>query len=147
MALLITVTDATGKTGKELLRVLSHSGIRTRAATRNLQGAIPLPNVDWVEGDLGDQGFCKDLVAGSDGIYVCTGFSPLMATMEENAILRASAFMQNWLAEFPPDHRPGTQDLRGDGRRENGLYRRPGHCRRSIPFVDRPFRGAAPSDV
>jgi len=85
----ITVIGATGKVGKELLQFLSGAGVHCRAGTRDLKKAINLPYVVWMQADVADKAVLKTLLAGTDLLYLATGFSENMAE-QQGSIIRAA---------------------------------------------------------
>ena len=64
----VLVTGAGGFLGGALLRRLAADGVSVRAAVRRVP-AVPLPNVDYVTGDLGDPEFVDVLVAGVQKVF------------------------------------------------------------------------------
>jgi uncharacterized protein YbjT (DUF2867 family) len=88
---MIVVTGATGRIGTELVRLLSEEGISVRAVTRDTGRARPLPNVEWVEGDLRNASSLRDLFRGADRLFLLTSNSENMRFLQENAIEAARA--------------------------------------------------------
>lgn len=88
---MMVVAGATGHIGSELVRLLSGKGVATRAVTRDRGRSQPLPNVEWVEGNLRDRGLIPDLFRGADRLFLLTSNSQDMRILQENAIEAARA--------------------------------------------------------
>ncbi len=71
----LALTGATGFIGTTLLKRLSGAGWQVRALYRPRTGRIPprLPGVEWLSGNLEDQGALDALVAGTDAVIHCAG--------------------------------------------------------------------------
>ena len=86
---MILVTGATGLNGKELLRVLSASGVAVRALVRNpakAEAIAALPNVDVVQGDMAHP---ETLAAGLRGVnraMLISSSDPMMLDVQTNFI-------------------------------------------------------------
>lgn len=82
----VTVTGATGKTGRHVVEQASAAGWRVRRATRRApeQG-------DWVALDWDDEGTWGPAFAGSDAAYVLIPFNHPGAAERTPALLRAAA--------------------------------------------------------
>jgi nucleoside-diphosphate-sugar epimerase len=72
---MLALTGATGFIGASLLSHLTGAGWRVRALYRPRVGRLPppLPGVEWLPGDLDDQGALDALVAGTDAVVHCAG--------------------------------------------------------------------------
>jgi len=72
---LVALTGATGFIGAALLSHLRGAGWRVRALYRPRTGRVPppMPGVEWLPGDLEDQGALNALVAGTDAVIHCAG--------------------------------------------------------------------------
>lgn len=97
---IITIFGAKGKAGIELVRLLSQSGIYSRAVTRSLQDTPQLPFVNWLSGDLSDKESIPNLVAGTDYLFLNTAFHPKMAEMQVNAIAAARAAKVSYIIKL-----------------------------------------------
>ena len=86
---MILVTGATGAV--ELLRLLSHAGVSTRALTQNPQKAQTLPNVTWVAGDLAKPETLGTVFEGAQKLFLLTSYYEDMVTLQHNAIVAARA--------------------------------------------------------
>ncbi len=64
----VLVTGAGGFLGGRLLRRLVQEGARVRAAVRRVP-KDPIPEVDYVAGDLGDPDYVDNMVAGVDNVF------------------------------------------------------------------------------
>ena len=86
---MILVTGATGLNGKELLRVLSASGVAVRALVRNparAEAIAALPNVEIVQGDMAHP---ETLAAGLRGVnraMLISSSDPMMLDVQTNFI-------------------------------------------------------------
>ena len=71
----LALTGATGFIGAALLARLTGAGWHVRALYRPRTGRIPprLPGVEWLSGNLEDQGALNALVAGTDAVIHCAG--------------------------------------------------------------------------
>jgi nucleoside-diphosphate-sugar epimerase len=71
----VALTGATGFIGAALLSHLARAGWPVRALYRPRPGRIAaqLPGVEWLPGDLDDDGALKALVAGADAVIHCAG--------------------------------------------------------------------------
>ncbi|HAI76573.1 MAG TPA: hypothetical protein DCM08_10030 [Microscillaceae bacterium] len=67
----VFVTGATGYIGKRLCAELLAQGYRVKALCRQLPTTAPMPNLEWVVGDLTNETDLKTLVAGcSQGFHL-----------------------------------------------------------------------------
>ena len=71
----LALTGATGFIGAALITCLTGAGWHVRALYRPRTGRIPprLPGVEWLPGNLEDQGTLNALVAGTDAVIHCAG--------------------------------------------------------------------------
>jgi len=86
---MILVTGATGLNGKELLRVLSASGVAVRALVRNPAKAEPiaaLPNVEIVQGDMAHPETLAAGLRGVDRAMLISSSDPMMLDVQTNFI-------------------------------------------------------------
>ena len=74
--MVITVTGSTGTIGSELLRLLSETGVATRAVYRHSHKIRDLPNVVWVRADLADSRVLEAVLAGSKRLFVLSDNMP-----------------------------------------------------------------------
>jgi nucleoside-diphosphate-sugar epimerase len=72
---LVALTGATGFIGAALLSHLTGSGWRVRALHRPRAGRVlaSSPGIEWLPGDLDNQGALGALVAGADAVVHCAG--------------------------------------------------------------------------
>ncbi len=72
---LLALTGATGFIGAALISRLAGAGWQVRALFRPRAGRVPprLPGVEWLPGDLGDEGALDALVTGTDAVIHCAG--------------------------------------------------------------------------
>ncbi|WP_340105320.1 SDR family oxidoreductase [Rhodohalobacter sp. 8-1] len=87
---MIAVTGATGTIGSELIRLLSESGVEAKALSRNPPRKSELPNITWVECDLEDPDSLRDAFSGCDKLFLLTGNTEKMVTLQTNAIEAAN---------------------------------------------------------
>ncbi|MGH7714271.1 MAG: NmrA family NAD(P)-binding protein, partial [Gemmatimonadaceae bacterium] len=87
--MVITVTGSSGTIGGELVRLLSGAAVATRAVLRNALKARPLPNVVWVQADLGDVRVLEPTLAGSERLFLLSDNQPGFGKMQI-AALRAA---------------------------------------------------------
>jgi len=86
---MILVTGATGLNGKELLRVLSASGVAVRALVRNpakAEAIAALPNVDVVQGDMAHPETLAAGLRGVDRAMLISSSDPMMLDVQTNFI-------------------------------------------------------------
>ena len=71
----VALTGATGFIGATVLSHLTGAGWHVRALYRPRTGRIPprLPGVEWLPGDLEDEGALNALVAGTEAVIHCAG--------------------------------------------------------------------------
>jgi nucleoside-diphosphate-sugar epimerase len=72
---LVALTGATGFIGTALLSRLTSAGWRVRALYRQRIGRVPAASagVEWLPGDLEDQGALEALTAGTEAVIHCAG--------------------------------------------------------------------------
>lgn len=80
----ITVLGATGKVGSQVIQYFSDAGIPCNALTRDLSRSVPLPFVNWVEGDL--EGDLQGILAGTQQLFLNTGVTEKMFDTQRNII-------------------------------------------------------------
>ena len=86
---MILVTGATGLNGKELLRVLSASGVAVRALVRNpakAEAIAALPNVEIVQGDMAHPETLAAGLRGVDRAMLISSSDPIMLDVQTNFI-------------------------------------------------------------
>src|SRR5229473_2506749 len=86
---MILVTGATGLNGKELLRVLSASGVAVRALVRNpakAEAIAALPNVEIVRGDMAHPETLAAGLRGVDRAMLISSSEPMMLDVQTNFI-------------------------------------------------------------
>ena len=86
---MILVTGATGLNGKELLRVLSASGVAVRALVRNparAEAIATLPNVEIVQGDMAHPETLAAGLRGVDRAMLISSSDPMMLDVQTNFI-------------------------------------------------------------
>ena len=86
---MILVTGGTGLNGKELLRVLSASGVAVRALVRNpakAEAIAALPNVDVVQGDMAHPETLAAGLRGVDRAMLISSSDPMMLDVQTNFI-------------------------------------------------------------
>ncbi|MHA4807468.1 NmrA family NAD(P)-binding protein [Flavitalea flava] len=81
-----TVFGATGRIGKVLLRLLSEEGIPTIAITRDLNKAIRMPNIDWIEADMGDKESLQAPLKDARAVFLASGMSDQIVREQTNVI-------------------------------------------------------------
>src|SRR6266704_7067668 len=82
---MILVTGATGLNGKELLRVLSASGVAVRALVRNpakAEAIAALPNVEIVQGDMAHPETLAAGLRGVDRAMLISSSDPMMLDVQ-----------------------------------------------------------------
>jgi NAD(P)H dehydrogenase (quinone) len=82
----IAVLGATGKVGSQVIRSLSAAGIPSKALTRNLAKAAPVPLVEWVEGDLTNTIQLEKFLRGSNKLFLNSGVQGNMAELQNDII-------------------------------------------------------------
>jgi len=87
----ITVFGATGKIGSTLIQLLSQAGTATQAVTRNLDKAIDLPCVTWIQADISDKQSLYPAIKNSQSVFLLSGQSPEFVTEQCNVIDAAKA--------------------------------------------------------
>jgi uncharacterized protein YbjT (DUF2867 family) len=88
---MILVTGSTGLIGREIVRLLSQSGVPARALARNLNKAQKLPGITWVAGDLARPETLPAAFQGATTLFILTGISEDMVALQHNAIAAARA--------------------------------------------------------
>jgi uncharacterized protein YbjT (DUF2867 family) len=86
---MILVTGGSGTIGGELLRLLSHAGISSRAVTRNVGKARPLRGVTWVNGDLARPDTLAPAFEGAQKLFLLTSYYEDMVELQHSAIVAA----------------------------------------------------------
>lgn len=82
----ITVFGATGKIGKELLTFLSQANIPTIAVTRDKNKVKALPNVEWIEADMGNEETLEQTMKNSKSVFLASSVNQNFATEQNNVI-------------------------------------------------------------
>lgn len=83
---MIVVTGATGKIGRELVRLLAERGEAVRALARHPAREEVLPGVEWVAGDLARRERLAPVFAGAEKLFLLTGNSEDMVLLQRNAL-------------------------------------------------------------
>jgi nucleoside-diphosphate-sugar epimerase len=86
---MILVTGGTGIAGRRLLEVLAQDGKKIRASFRS-EGSGSAPrfeheNIEWIEGDLTDETFCKKLCDGIETVYHFAAYRFTVAVHKKDA--------------------------------------------------------------
>ncbi len=82
----ITVFGATGRIGKELLKLLSQAQIPVTAVTRDKNKAVIFPGVVWVEADMSDQASLHAALRGSRAVFLVSSVGKDFVTQQNNVI-------------------------------------------------------------
>lgn len=82
----ITVFGATGKIGKELLTFLSQANIPTIAVTRDKSKVKTLPNVEWIEADMGNKETLGQTMKNSKSVFLASSVNQNFVTEQNNVI-------------------------------------------------------------
>lgn len=82
----ITVFGATGKIGSELITLLSQATIDTIAVTRNMDKAVKLPFVQWIQADIADEQSLYATMENSDAVFLLSGSSADFVDEQKNVI-------------------------------------------------------------
>jgi uncharacterized protein YbjT (DUF2867 family) len=85
----ITVFGATGKIGSELIQLLSQAKIETIAVTRNLERAVALPFIEWVQADIGIRQSLYATMKNSVSVFLLSGHSADFVKEQESVISAA----------------------------------------------------------
>jgi len=88
--MVLTITGSTGTIGTELVRVLSGRDVPVRAVLRDFSKAQQLPNVAWVQADLGETDKLDAVLAGTDRLFVLTGNAPGFGRIQTGLIEAAA---------------------------------------------------------
>ena len=70
---MVAITGGTGFVGQAVLDAAERRGVRLRALARRLPG--DRPTVDWVQGNLADQGALSGLVEGAEAVVHIAGLT------------------------------------------------------------------------
>ncbi|HTJ51791.1 MAG TPA: SDR family oxidoreductase [Cyclobacteriaceae bacterium] len=82
----ITVFGATGKIGSDLIRLLSEAQIETIAVTRNIEKAVKLPFVEWMQADLSDKQSLYETLKNSNSVFLLSGHSADFVEGQKNVV-------------------------------------------------------------
>ncbi|SHG81170.1 Uncharacterized conserved protein YbjT, contains NAD(P)-binding and DUF2867 domains [Chryseolinea serpens] len=82
----ITVFGATGRIGKELLKLLSQAQISVTAVTRDKNKAVIFPGVVWVEADMSDKASLAAALRGSRAVFLVSSVGKDFVTQQNNVI-------------------------------------------------------------
>jgi uncharacterized protein YbjT (DUF2867 family) len=85
----ITVFGATGKIGRELISQLSAASIATIAVTRNLENAIKLPSIEWIQADMSDKQSLYRTMKNAKAVFILSGQSENFVDEQNNVIKMA----------------------------------------------------------
>lgn len=85
----ITVTGSTGTIGRELVRLLSQSGLPIRAVMRDFNKIEDIPNITWVKADLSNENLLESVLAGTKRLFILTGNQFGFGKIQNNLIHRA----------------------------------------------------------
>src|SRR5687767_259404 len=83
---MIVVTGATGKTGRELVRLLAERGETVRALARHVGRSEDLPDVEWVAADLARREHLTPAFTGAEKLFLLTANSEDMVRLQKNAV-------------------------------------------------------------
>ena len=86
---MIVVTGATGRIGKELVRLLAERGETVRAVARHAKPRDELPGVERLAVDLGQRELLSSAFAGADRLFLLTANSEDMVRLQKNALAAA----------------------------------------------------------
>ena len=91
MAGTVLITGPTGNIGTHLVRLLSKSGTRVRAAVRSKAKitSLNLPGVEWVEADFNNPASFDPALKGVERVFVLSPFVPTLAEMSNDLVDRA----------------------------------------------------------
>lgn len=82
----ITVFGATGRIGKELLGFLSQAKIPAIAVTRDINKAVTIPFVEWVEADMNSKESLPPAMAKSKAVFLSSSMSNEFVKNQSNVI-------------------------------------------------------------
>jgi uncharacterized protein YbjT (DUF2867 family) len=82
----ITVFGATGKIGSELINLLSKSKTETIAVTRNLDKAVPLHFIEWMQADMSDKESLEATMKNSVAVFLLSSPGPDCIKEQKNVI-------------------------------------------------------------
>lgn len=88
----IIVFGATGKIGTELIKLLSKAKIETIAITRNLERAVKLPFIEWMEADMADKESLATPLAKGKIVFLLSGASEDFVKEQKNVVEVAKQF-------------------------------------------------------
>jgi uncharacterized protein YbjT (DUF2867 family) len=83
---LIVVTGATGKIGRELVRLLAERGEKVRAIARHTGKDEERPGVEWMAADLADREQLAAAFAGAARLFLLTANSDDMVRLQKNVL-------------------------------------------------------------
>src|SRR6185295_12763472 len=86
---MVVVTGATGKIGRELVRLLAERGEAVRALARHAGGGEELPGVEWLAADLARREHLDSVFAGAERLFLLTANSEDMVRLQKNALSAA----------------------------------------------------------
>ncbi|HVI44400.1 MAG TPA: NmrA family NAD(P)-binding protein [Chitinophaga sp.] len=110
----VAVLGATGKTGSQVLAVLSDAGIVARALTRDLSNARQLPFTEWIQGDMNDTACLRTLLEGCNRLYLNSGLSSTMVEEQSRIIDEAKRYGVKYILRLSsPAARPDATDNPG----------------------------------
>jgi len=72
----VAVLGATGKVGIQVLHALSE--VPVRALSRSRSKFIPLPGIEWMEGDIEDEQLMTGLLTGTEKLFLNSGVTQRM---------------------------------------------------------------------
>lgn len=81
-----TVFGATGKIGSELINHLSKAKVETIAVTRNLDKAVQLPFIEWVQADISDEQSLYATMENSKAVFLLSSPGPDFVEEQKNVI-------------------------------------------------------------
>jgi uncharacterized protein YbjT (DUF2867 family) len=95
---MIVLTGATGKIGRELVRLLAAQGETVRALARRAGRGEDLPGIEWVAADLARREHLSEIFAGAEKLFLLTANSEDMVRLQKNAIkaARQAGVQQAW---------------------------------------------------
>src|SRR6516162_7935480 len=88
---MILVAGSTGLIGRQIVRLLSQSGVPARALTRNPQKAEKLPGITWVTGDLAKPDTLPAAFLGAETLFLNSAISEDLVALQNNGVAAARA--------------------------------------------------------
>lgn len=82
----ITVFGATGNIGKELVALLSKEQVPVIAVTRDINKAVEMPFVEWIEADMADSNSLVKTMERSNAVFLLSGVTVGFVEQQNNVI-------------------------------------------------------------